>query len=134
VGFTFRAEGVKIGIVTDLGYMPASVADNLRGCDGLVIESNHDVEMLRGGPYPWVVKQRVMSRVGHMSNDALAQYFAGDYDGGAAFLVLAHLSEQNNHPDLARRAAEQALATRRDLLRNRLMLASQGQPLEPIRL
>ena len=134
VGFTFRAEGVKIGVVTDLGYMPASVADNLRGCDGLVIESNHDVEMLRGGPYPWVVKQRVMSRVGHMSNEALAQYFAGDYDGSAAFLVLAHLSEQNNHPDLARRAAEQALAARRDLLRNRLMLASQDQPLEPIRL
>lgn len=134
VGFTFRAEGVKIGIVTDLGYMPASVADNLRGCDGLVIESNHDVEMLRGGPYPWVVKQRVMSRVGHMSNDALAQYFAGDYDGGAAFVVLAHLSEQNNHPDLARGAAERALAARRDLLRNRLMLASQHQPLEPIRL
>jgi phosphoribosyl 1,2-cyclic phosphodiesterase len=134
VGFTFRAEGVKIGIVTDLGYMPASVADNLRGCDGLVIESNHDVEMLRGGPYPWVVKQRVMSRVGHMSNDALAQFFAGDYDGGAAFLVLAHLSEQNNHPDLARRAAELALAPRRDLLRNRLMLASQDQPLAPIRL
>ena len=134
MGFTFRADGVKIGIVTDLGYMPASVADNLRGCDGLVIESNHDVEMLRGGPYPWVVKQRVMSRVGHMSNEALAQYFAGDYDGNAAFLVLAHLSEQNNHPDLARRAAERALATRRDLLRNRLMLASQDQPLEPIRL
>lgn len=134
VGFTFRAEGVKIGIATDLGYMPASVADNLRGCDGLVIESNHDVEMLRGGPYPWVVKQRVMSRVGHMSNDALAQFFSGDYDGNAAFVVLAHLSEQNNHPDLARGAAERALAHRRDLLRNRLMLASQHQPLEPIRL
>jgi phosphoribosyl 1,2-cyclic phosphodiesterase len=134
VGFTFRAEGVRIGIVTDLGYMPASVADNLRGCDGLMIESNHDVEMLRGGPYPWVVKQRVMSRVGHLSNEALAQFFAGDYDGGAAFLVLAHLSEQNNHPDLARGAAERALAPRRDLLRNRLMLASQHRPLEPIRL
>ncbi|MBZ5568413.1 MAG: MBL fold metallo-hydrolase [Acidobacteriia bacterium] len=134
VGFAFRAEGVKIGIVTDLGYLPASVADNIRGCDGLVIESNHDVEMLRGGPYPWVVKQRVMSRVGHLSNEALAQFFAGDYDGGAAFLVLAHLSELNNHPDLARRAAEHALAPRRDLLRNRLLLASQHHPLEPIRL
>jgi phosphoribosyl 1,2-cyclic phosphodiesterase len=134
VGFTFRAEGVKIGIVTDLGYMPASVADHIRGCDGLVIESNHDLEMLRGGPYPWVVKQRVMSRVGHLSNQALAQFFASDYDGSAAFLVLAHLSEQNNHPDLARTAAERALAPRRDLLRNRLMLASQGRPLEPIRL
>ena len=134
VGFTFRAEGLKIGIATDLGYMPASVRDHLRGCDGLVIESNHDVEMLRGGPYPWVVKQRVMSRVGHLSNDALAEYFAGDYDGSAAFLVLAHLSEQNNHPDLARRAAERALAPRRNLIQNRLMLASQHQPLEPIRL
>jgi len=134
VGFTFRVEGVKIGIATDLGYMPASVVDNLRGCDGLVIESNHDVEMLRGGPYPWVVKQRVMSRVGHLSNEALAQYFAGDYDGNAAFLVLAHLSEQNNHPDLARHAAERALAPRRDLWRNRLMLARQDRPLEPIRL
>jgi phosphoribosyl 1,2-cyclic phosphodiesterase len=134
VGFTFRAEGVKIGIATDLGYMPASVVDNLRGCDGLVIESNHDVEMLRGGPYPWVVKQRVMSRVGHLSNEALAQFFAGDYDGNAAFLVLAHLSEQNNHPDLARHAAERALAPRRDLWRNRLMLARQDRPLEPIRL
>jgi phosphoribosyl 1,2-cyclic phosphodiesterase len=134
VGFTFRAEGVKIGIVTDLGYMPASVVDNIRACDGLVIESNHDLEMLRGGPYPWVVKQRVMSRVGHLSNEALAQFFAGDYDGSAAFLVLAHLSEQNNHPDLARAAAERALAPHRDLLRNRLMLARQDRPLAPIRL
>jgi len=134
VGFTFRVDGVKIGFATDLGYMPASVADNLRGCDMLLIESNHDVEMLRGGPYPWVVKQRVMSRVGHLSNEALAQWFAGDYDGSAAFLVLAHLSEQNNHPDLARRAAEQALAPRQDLWRNRLLLATQDRPLEPIRL
>jgi len=134
VGFTFRAEGGKIGIVTDLGYMPRSVVDNIRGCDGLMIESNHDVEMLRGGPYPWVVKQRVMSRTGHLSNDALAQFFSSDYDGSAAFLVLAHLSESNNHPDLARTAAEQALADRQDLLRNRLTLASQHTPLAPIRL
>lgn len=134
VGFTFRAEGVKIGIVTDLGYMPRSVVDNIHGCDGLMIESNHDLEMLRGGPYPWVVKQRVMSRTGHLSNAALAQFFSSDYDGSAAFLVLAHLSEANNHPDLARNAAEQALAGRQDLLRNRLTLASQDTPLAPIRL
>lgn len=134
VGFTFRAEGLKIGIATDLGYMPASVMDNIRACDGLVIESNHDLEMLRGGPYPWVVKQRVMSRTGHLSNAALAQFLSRDYDGNAAFLVLAHLSEANNHPDLARTAAEQALAHHQDLWRNRLMLASQHTPLAPIRL
>ncbi|HET7442457.1 MAG TPA: MBL fold metallo-hydrolase [Terriglobales bacterium] len=134
VGFTFRAEGVKIGFATDLGYMPASVCHHLRGCDVLVLESNHDLEMLRGGPYPWSVKQRVMSRVGHLSNEALAQFFAKDYDGEAAYVVLAHLSEQNNHPELARGTAERALGPRQTLLRNRLMLAAQARPLDPIRM
>jgi phosphoribosyl 1,2-cyclic phosphodiesterase len=134
VGFTFRAEGVKVGIATDLGYIPASVRDHLRHCEVLVMESNHDVEMLRVGPYPWSVKQRVMSRVGHLSNDALAQFFSNDYDGQAAFVVLAHLSEHNNHPELARKAAEKALEPRQTLLLNRVMLASQTEPLEPIRL
>ncbi len=134
VGFSFRAEGIKIGIVTDLGYVPASVADHVRGCDLLMVESNHDLEMLRGGPYPWQVKQRVMSRVGHLSNDALADFLVNDYDGSAAFLVLAHLSEQNNHPEIARRAAERALGRRPGRLSRTLLLASQTEPLESIRL
>jgi phosphoribosyl 1,2-cyclic phosphodiesterase len=133
VGFTFRAQGIKIALVTDLGYMPASVKQHIRGCDALILESNHDLEMLRGGPYPWVVKQRVMSRVGHLSNDALAEFFTSDYDGCAAFVVLAHLSEQNNHPEVARAAAEHALGGRRTLLHNRLLLASQATPLETLR-
>jgi phosphoribosyl 1,2-cyclic phosphodiesterase len=134
VGFTFRAEGVKIGIATDLGYLPPNVCDHLRGCDVLVMESNHDLEMLRGGPYPWSVKQRVMSRVGHLSNEALADFFASDYDGGAAYVVLAHLSEHNNHPEIARKAAEKALGPRQTLLRNRVMLAGQNAPLDAIQL
>ncbi len=134
VGFVFCAEGVKIGLVTDLGYMPASVRQHLAGCDGLIIESNHDLEMLRSGPYPWSVKQRVMSRVGHLSNEALAEFFSSDYDGGAAFVVLAHLSQHNNHPEIARTAAEGALGERRNLLANRLLLAAQDRPLQPIRL
>ncbi len=134
VGFTLRAEGIKVGFATDLGYMPASVRDHLRGCDVLVMESNHDVEMLRVGPYPWSVKQRVMSRVGHLSNEALAEFFANDYDGGAAYVVLAHLSEQNNHPELARGAAEKALGPRQTLLHNRVLLAAQAEPMQPIRL
>lgn len=132
VAFTFRVEGVKLGIVTDLGYMPASVRQHVRGCDVLMIESNHDLEMLRTGPYPWSVKQRVMSRVGHLSNDSLAEFFHTEYDGSAAIVVLAHLSEQNNHPELARRSAEQALGARQSLWQNRLLLAQQSQPLEPI--
>ena len=134
VGFTFRAEGVKVGFATDLGYMPLSVRDHLQGCDVLVMESNHDVEMLRSGPYPWSVKQRVMSRVGHLSNESLAEFFTTGYDGCASYVVLAHLSEQNNHPEIARRVAELALQGRQGLWRNRVMLASQSEALEPIRL
>ncbi len=134
VGFTFRAEGIKVGIATDLGYIPVSVRDHLRGCDVLVMESNHDLEMLRGGPYPWSVKQRVMSRVGHLSNVALADFFTNDYDNSATFVVLAHLSEQNNHPEIARREAEKALSTRGGLFTNRVMLATQTEALQPIRL
>ena len=134
VGFTFRAEGIKIGLATDLGYLPVSVRDHLRGCDVLVMESNHDLEMLRVGPYPWSVKQRVMSRVGHLSNEALADFFTNDYDNSATFVVLAHLSEQNNHPEIARKGAERALATRGGLFHNRVLLAAQTEALEPIRL
>jgi len=134
VGFTFRSDGIKIGICTDLGYMPASVRNHLRGCHVLMIESNHDLELLRGGPYPWSVKQRVMSRVGHLSNDALADFLTTDYDGGAEFLILAHLSEQNNHPEIARMTAERALGRQPSLLHNRLMLAAQHEPLAAVRL
>jgi phosphoribosyl 1,2-cyclic phosphodiesterase len=134
VGFTFRAEGTKIAVATDLGYIPASICDHLRKCDVLIVESNHDLEMLRVGPYPWSVKQRVMSRVGHLSNESLAQFFARDYDRGASYIVLAHLSEQNNHPEVARKTAEDALGPQRTLLENRIMLAAQDAPTESIRL
>jgi phosphoribosyl 1,2-cyclic phosphodiesterase len=134
VGFTFFAEGIKTALVTDLGCIPANIADHLRGCDLLMIESNHDLEMLRVGPYPWPVKQRVMSRVGHLSNEALAEFFRQQYDGAAVYLVLAHLSEQNNHPEIARGAAEQALGGSGNLQGRRLLLASQQEALDSIRL
>jgi phosphoribosyl 1,2-cyclic phosphodiesterase len=134
VGFTFRAEGIKVSIATDLGYLPVNVRDHLRGSDVLIMESNHDVEMLRGGPYPWSVKQRVASNVGHLSNEKLADFFTGDYDNSAAFVVLAHLSEQNNHPEIARRGAERALAERGGLFNNRVLVAVQSEALPPIQI
>ena len=134
VGYAFVVEGVKAAIATDLGCIPANIVDHLRGRDLLMIESNHDLEMLRVGPYPWPVKQRVMSRVGHLSNEALAEFIGTQYDGSATYLILAHLSEQNNHPEIARRTAELALGERRNLLGNRLRLASQAQVLESIRM
>lgn len=132
VGFVFESEGVRIGIATDLGYMPSNVSVHLRRCDVLMLESNHDLDMLRDGPYPWSVKQRVMSRVGHLSNDAAADFLGRTYDGQAAWVVLAHLSESNNLPELARISAERALRDRISLLANRLMLARQDCPMESI--
>ncbi len=128
VAFTVHAEGVKLGIVTDLGYIPEVVKQHVRGCACLVFESNHDLEMLRGGPYPWYVKQRVMSRHGHLSNKATSEFLGGDYDGSAAVLVLAHLSENNNLPELARMSAEEGLARRNGTSRPNLHLASQTNP------
>jgi phosphoribosyl 1,2-cyclic phosphodiesterase len=99
-------------LVTDLGYIPESIKHHLRGVDLLVLESNHDLEMLRVGPYPWAVKQRVMSRNGHLSNDTVSDYIRQEMDRNVDTLVLSHLSENNNHPDLVRLIAEQALEAR----------------------
>jgi phosphoribosyl 1,2-cyclic phosphodiesterase len=132
VGFVFEGEGVRIGLATDLGYMPANARQALRRCDVLMLESNHDTEMLRDGPYPWSVKQRVMSRVGHLSNEAAAEFLERNYDGQAAYVVLAHLSESNNLPALARVSAERALCERMTLLANKLLLAEQNQVLPAI--
>jgi phosphoribosyl 1,2-cyclic phosphodiesterase len=131
-GFVFRAEGVRMAFATDLGYIPPNVKAQLQELDLLLLESNHDLEMLRDGPYPWPVKQRVLSRVGHLSNEAAAAFLENDYDGQAAYVILAHLSESNNLPELARVTAERALNGRASLLANMLLLAAQHEPLSPI--
>jgi phosphoribosyl 1,2-cyclic phosphodiesterase len=131
-GFVFSAEGIRMALATDLGYMPPNVKAALKRTDVLLLESNHDLEMLKDGPYPWSVKQRVLSRVGHLSNLATAEYLERDYDGSASYIVLGHLSESNNAPELARMAAEQALSNHPTLLGNRILLAGQSVPLEPI--
>ncbi len=132
VGFIFSSEGIRMGFATDLGYITPNVKEHLRGLDLLLLESNHDLEMLRDGPYPWSVKQRVLSRVGHLSNDSASEFLAEDYDGQAAHVILGHLSENNNLPELARLAAERALANRARLLANHLLLACQHEPLSAI--
>jgi phosphoribosyl 1,2-cyclic phosphodiesterase len=132
VGFVFQAEGIRMAVATDLGYIPPNVKAQFKGVDLLLLESNHDLEMLRDGPYPWSVKQRVLSRVGHLSNEAAATYLESEYDGQAAYIILGHLSESNNLPELARIAAERALNGRASLLANRLLLAAQHEPMSTI--
>ena len=138
IGFTFRADGVKLALVTDLGYMPQLVKVHLRDADCLVLESNHDLDMLKVGPYPWVVKQRVLSRTGHLSNHAVSEYLADPdgFDARARFLVLAHLSLENNNPDLARLSAEEALGRRpaECAFTGELLIANQREPLKPLQL
>jgi phosphoribosyl 1,2-cyclic phosphodiesterase len=128
VGFCLHAEGVKIGIATDLGYVPESIKVHLRRVQILVIESNHDLDMLKVGPYPWSVKQRVMGRNGHLSNAVTCDFVENDLDGGVQTLILGHLSEQNNHPEIVRMGAEQSLLRRG--LRPRLVIAEQRKPTE----
>jgi phosphoribosyl 1,2-cyclic phosphodiesterase len=128
VGFCFRAEGVKIGLVTDLGYIPQSIKYHLRDSHVLLLESNHDLEMLKVGPYPWAVKQRVMSRNGHLSNEVVSDYVLEDLDVTTTTLILGHLSEHNNHPEIVRLTAQQAL--RRRALATRLLIAGQKQATE----
>jgi phosphoribosyl 1,2-cyclic phosphodiesterase len=133
VAFTFDAQGIRISLVTDLGYVSEVVKQRVKGCHCLIFESNHDLDMLKVGPYPWYVKQRVMSRHGHLSNNATATFLAEDFDGLAQVLVLAHLSETNNHPEIARLSAEQALAQRTRGENTKLHLANQTTPTEVFR-
>ena len=138
VGYAFRANGTKVVIVTDLGYLPELVKQHLREADFLILESNHDLEMLKVGPYPWSIKQRVMSRTGHLSNAVVSEFLADPevFDGLARHVVLAHLSEQNNNPDVARISAEEALGRRpaECAFRGMLYIASQRIPLGPFEL
>jgi len=126
VGFAFTSQGLRAAVCTDLGYVPESVKHQLHGCQVLVLESNHDLDMLKVGPYPWHIKQRVMSRTGHLSNVAVADYLEQELDAATQVLVLAHLSENNNHPAIARITAEQALQARG--ASPTLVLADQRQP------
>ena len=138
VGYTFRSNGTKVAIVTDLGYLTELVKFHLRDTDCLILESNHDLEMLKVGPYPWYVKQRVMGRTGHLSNHIVSEYLAdGDaFDGRARFLILAHVSETNNNPDLVHLSATEALQRRPSHLafKGQLLIASQQNPLGPLTL
>ncbi len=128
VGFCFEAEGVRVGVATDLGYVPESIKFHLRRTNVLLLEANHDLDMLKVGPYPWSVKQRVMSRVGHLSNLHVSDYLMEDLASCTANLILGHLSEQNNHPAIVQLVAAEALQQRG--LETRLSIASQTSPSE----
>jgi len=99
VGFVVESTEGRCGSATDLGVVTRLVTEKLRGCRFLNLESNHDPEMLMNGPYPWDLKQRIRSRHGHLSNEESLELLFDLAHGGLEALVMAHLSEVNNHPD-----------------------------------
>jgi phosphoribosyl 1,2-cyclic phosphodiesterase len=115
-GFTATHRGVKIATLMDFGHMTTLVTQQLRGCAAIVIESNHSRDMLKAcDSYPWELKQRILSRLGHLSNENVADWLRDEFDGSARYIVLAHLSQRANNPYLAKISAEVALRERTPL-------------------
>jgi len=111
-GYTCQAgDGEKYAVATDTGYLSDSVKDALRGCDTVMLESNHEVTMLQNGPYPYFLKRRILGDTGHLSNAACADFLPGLLRTGAARFYLAHLSRENNTPQLAYACAKAAFDT-----------------------
>src|SRR5215204_5580043 len=112
-GFVAKHDGVRMATLTDFGCFTELIKEKLLGCDAIVVESNHSRDMLRTcSMYTWDLKQRIASRNGHLSNEDLADWLTGDFDGCASQIVLAHLSQRANEPNLARLTAEIALRMR----------------------
>jgi len=109
VGYRLTGSGV-FGFCTDFGHVTDEVLEGLRGVDAALIEANHDIEMLRNGPYPAMLKRRILSDNGHLSNDACGVLAKLLYRDGTRKLLLGHLSRENNLPLLARRSVLAALS------------------------
>jgi phosphoribosyl 1,2-cyclic phosphodiesterase len=95
-------DGTRVGIASDLGYVDAPVLQHLSGCDGLFFESNHDLDMLRMGTYPWSLKRRIMSRYGHLSNDDSVSAVQRLLGAELKTLCMIHLSQKNNNESIVR--------------------------------
>ena len=130
-GFTATHQGVKIATLMDFGHMTTLVTERLRGCAAIIIESNHSRDMLKAcDNYPWDLKQRILSRLGHLSNEDLADWLKHGFDGCARYIVLAHLSQRANNPYLAKINAEVALYERAPLFPTETQI-SLSYPKEP---
>lgn len=114
VGFVIAdPDGGTLGIATDMGVVPSSVRDALASLDSLILESNHEMEMLINGRYPWAIKQRIRGRNGHLSNEQACEALPSLLSGRLRTLVLAHLSEENNDPELVSFYIREVLSTER---------------------
>lgn len=131
VGFVLESNGARVGVVTDLGHATTLVAERLRGCHVVMVEANHDDRLLRDGPYPWHLKQRIGGRMGHLSNDEAAALLAEAVGDDCRAVVLAHLSEKNNDARIARSTVAERLA-RAGRRRFAMRVAERTRPTPPV--
>lgn len=130
VGYRFTGSQTSFGYLTDLGFVPTSVQKALLGCDTVVLESNHDPNMLQNGPYPYHLQERVAGPLGHLSNFDCARFAVELVRSGAEQLILSHLSDKNNTPAMARMETEAALMAEK--LHCTMMIAPKDEMAEPI--
>lgn len=109
VGYIIEYQGKSLVYITDTGYLSRKVLNSITNKNIYLIESNHDEEMLMNGPYPPFLKQRVISDKGHLSNRVTAEYLSEVVGSNTKYVLLAHLSEKNNTPDLAFKTTEKAI-------------------------
>lgn len=112
VGFNFYAQQRKITIATDIGHINQGLVECLKGSDVLFLEANHDVELLKTGPYPQWLKMRILGDRGHLSNEAAGQLVAEMAEMGTKMFILGHLSRENNFPELAYQTVCNVLMTK----------------------
>ena len=113
LAFVVSSATVSFGHATDLGHLSRALVEALRGCDALLVESNYDPALLRDGPYPWSLKERILGPYGHLSNADVGRLLEKGLGPRCRRVVLAHLSRKNNHPELALMTSEEALARAR---------------------
>ena len=131
VGFRVECGGRVLGHMTDFGYVSGLVRESLRGCDTLLVEANHDLDMLKEGPYPWPLKQRIAGRLGHLSNEAFLELLPDILHDDVGHLVVAHMSHTNNDARLLTLRIRQTLR-RIGLPKLPFTIAAQDQPMETL--
>jgi phosphoribosyl 1,2-cyclic phosphodiesterase len=130
-GFVAKNRGYRVATLMDFGHFTPLINKKLQGCDALIVESNHSIDMLKACPvYSWDLKQRISSQTGHLSNEDLATWLSTEYDGSAKEIVLSHLSQKANDPYLAKLTAESALNARSPLFaaETRVTLSDKDKP------
>ena len=132
VCYTVEHDGKKGAVATDMGFFDNRIIDQLAGCDSVLLEANHDINMLQVGPYPYALKMRILGKQGHLSNDSSASLIKEILHSDLQHIILGHLSKENNFPELAYQTVLYELEQTETwgTLDTRLMVAKREEPSE----